>query len=123
MAVVFLTLDSVWLGLVAKKFYKKNLGHLMAKKPNFIAAAIFYAIFVIGLLTLVVSPASKEYDAIKAVWSGALFGLVCYATYDLTSHAFIKDWPLRVTLIDLIWGTFVSGVVAISGYWIASGLL
>ena len=94
----------------------------MAANPNFIAAAIFYALFLFGLLMLVVIPAGKAHSVTQALWSGALFGLVCYATYDLTSQAVIKNWPTTITVIDLFWGTFVTTVVALVGYWIASVL-
>lgn len=122
MAVAFLALDSVWLGLVAKSFYKKHIGHLMAAKPDFIAAGIFYFIFLFGMLMLVVLPAAKAHSLPQALWSGALFGFVCYATYDLTSQAVLKKWSVKVTVADLLWGTFVSAVVALLGYWIASVL-
>ena len=122
MAAVFLAFDGLWLGLIAKNFYQKYLGDLMAKNPNFMAAAIFYIIYLAGLMLLVVVPAGKAHSLMQALWGGALFGLVCYATYDLTSQAVIKNWPVRVTLVDLAWGTFVSTVVALVGYWVANVL-
>lgn len=122
MAVTFLAFDSVWLGVVAKNLYKKYIGHVMATNPNFIAAAVFYMLFLFGLLMLVVIPAGKAHSLTQALWGGALFGLVCYATYDLTSQAVIKNWPTTITVIDLFWGTFVTTVVALVGYWVASVL-
>jgi uncharacterized membrane protein len=122
MAVAFLALDSIWLGVVAKNLYKKYIGHVMAANPNFIAAGIFYAVFLFGLLMLVVLPAGRAHSLTQALWGGALFGLVCYATYDLTSQAVIKNWPTTITVIDLLWGTFVTTLVALIGYWASSVL-
>ncbi len=122
MAISFLALDGLWLGLVAKNFYKKYIGHIMAANPNFTAAGIFYTIYLFGLLMLVVLPAARANSLTQAIWSGALFGLVCYATYDLTSQAVIKNWPTTVTIVDLLWGTFVSTVIAVIGYWVATVL-
>lgn len=122
MGITFLALDSVWLGLVAKGFYKRHIGHLMTNNPNFVAAGIFYALFLFGLMMLVVIPAGKAYSVIQALWSGALFGLVCYATFDLTNQALLKNWPTTVTIIDLLWGTFVTTIVALVGYWVANVL-
>lgn len=122
MAVSFLVIDSVWLGLIAKNFYKKYIGYIMATNPNLRAAGLFYAIYLFGLMVLVVLPAARAQLFVQALWGGALFGLVCYATYDLTSQAVIKDWPTTVTVVDLLWGTFITTTVAAVGYWIASGL-
>lgn len=122
MGITFLALDSVWLGLVARGFYKRHIGHLMTNNPNFVAAGIFYALFLFGLMMLVVIPAGKAYSVIQALWSGALFGLVCYATFDLTNQALLKNWPTTVTIIDLLWGTFVTTIVALVGYWVANVL-
>ena len=122
MAVSFLALDGVWLGLVAKDFYKKHIGNLMAANPNLVAAGLFYSIYLFGLLMLVVLPAARAHSFMQVLWSGALFGLVCYATYDLTSQALIKDWPVTVTIVDLLWGTLVSTIIAVIGYWVASVL-
>ena len=123
MAAVFLAFDSIWLGLVAKNFYQKYIGDLMAKNPNFVAAAIFYLIYLFGLMVLVVIPAGKAHSLVQAIGGGALFGLVCYATYDLTSQAILKNWPVTVTIVDLCWGVFVTTIVALIGYWVAGVVL
>jgi len=122
MAVSFLAFDALWLGLVAKKFYKKYIGDLMATKPNFIAAGLFYAIYLFGVLMLVVIPAHRINSLTQLVWTGALFGFVCYATYDLTSQAVIKNWPVVVTIVDLLWGTFVTTILAVVGFWVMNVL-
>ena len=95
----------------------------MAKNPNFVAAAIFYLIYLFGLMVLVVIPAGKAHSLVQAIGGGALFGLVCYATYDLTSQAILKNWPVTVTIVDLCWGVFVTTIVALIGYWVAGVVL
>jgi uncharacterized membrane protein len=118
--VTFLMIDGAWLMLIAKNFYAKHLGYLMAKTPNLAAAGIFYLIYVFTLVVLIISPALQRGSLVTAILTGALFGLCAYATYDLTNLASIKDWPLVVTIIDLVWGTFVSGAVAGISYFILS---
>jgi len=114
----FLIIDGAWLMLIAKNFYAKHLGYLMAKNPNLAAAGIFYLIYIFTMVVLIISPALQKGSLITAILTGALFGLCAYATYDLTNLATIKDWPLLVTIVDLIWGTFVSGAVAGISYFI-----
>jgi uncharacterized membrane protein len=110
--VAFIVIDGVWLGLVARTFYRRHLGYLMAEKPNWAAAGIFYLLYAIGLTVFVVIPASDAGSVLEGLWRGALFGLVAYATYDLTNHATVRDWPAIVTGIDLAWGTALSASVA-----------
>lgn len=111
--VVFFAVDLVWLGVVAKDFYAKHLGHLMAKSVNWPAALIFYLIFILGLLVFVIQPALAEGSLLKALGMAALFGLVTYATYDLTNLATLKDWPILITVVDLTWGTALSTLVTL----------
>jgi uncharacterized membrane protein len=107
-------LDAAWLGLVAPAFYKKHIGFIMAEKPNWFAAVAFYLIFILGLTIFVVYPGWKNPDALLKVFLlGALFGFVTYATYDLTNQATLKNWPYVVTIVDLIWGTALTGVVSV----------
>lgn len=113
--VVFFAIDLVWLGLVAKDLYRRHLGFLMRDPVNWTAALIFYALFVVGLLYFVVNPALAEGSLAKAALAGALFGLVTYATYDLTNLATVKDWPLLITVVDLVWGTFVTAATSVIG--------
>ena len=114
----FLIIDGIWLTLIAKNFYAKHLGFLMSKTPNLAAAGIFYLIYILGMVVLVISPALQKHSLSQAIFMGALFGLCGYATYDLTNLATISNWPLLITVIDLIWGTFLSGAVAGISYWI-----
>ncbi|MCA9371972.1 DUF2177 family protein [Candidatus Woesebacteria bacterium] len=119
---VFFAIDMVWLGLVAKNFYAKQIGHLMKADVNWIAAIIFYLIFIAGLVVFVIAPAIEKGSWAHALIFGALFGLVCYATYDLTSLAVAKDWPLLVTIIDLIWGAVLAASVSVISFLIAHKL-
>ncbi|MBK8655156.1 MAG: DUF2177 family protein [Haliscomenobacter sp.] len=117
---VFFALDMVWLGLVAKNFYREQIGKLMKPDINWGAAIIFYLIFIGGLVVFVIAPAMEKGSWKHALLLGALFGLVCYATYDLTNLALAKDWPLLVTIVDLAWGAVLSASVSIATYLIAT---
>jgi len=114
--VIFLAIDMVWLLVVAKAFYARHLGYLMAQKPNLTAAFVFYLIFTAGLLFFVVQPALDAGSWQRALTVGLFFGLVTYATYDLTNHATIREWPLLITLVDITWGCVLSALTATLGY-------
>ena len=107
---VFLLIDGLWLGLAAPKFYQNNIGHLMADKVNFVPVIIFYFIYVFAILTFVVNPAVESGDLKRGILMAALLGLAMYSTYDLTNMATLKDWPAIVTVVDLVWGTFVTAL-------------
>ncbi|MDD3129339.1 MAG: DUF2177 family protein [Candidatus Izemoplasmatales bacterium] len=113
--VAFLAVDAIWLGLVAPKFYKSQIGGLMAEKPNFIAAGVFYVLFIAGLVYFILTGV-EEKELGKVLLTGAIFGFMTYATYDLTNLATLKDWPITVTIVDLIWGTFLSTSVTLISY-------
>ena len=117
---VFFAIDLVWLGVVAKNFYQQQLGHLMTPNVNWLAAIIFYLLFIVGTVIFAVQPALVEHNWLKALLLGALFGLLSYATYDLTNLATLKDWPTLVTIIDLLWGTTLSALVSVITYFIAT---
>ena len=119
---VFFTIDMVWLGLVAKDFYRAQIGALMKPDVNWVAAIIFYLIFIAGLVVFVIAPSMEKGSWMHALLFGALFGLVCYATYDLTNLAVTKDWPLLVTLVDLAWGATLATSVSAITYLIATKL-
>jgi len=120
--VIFLIIDAIWLGLVAPKFYREQIGHLMSERPNFIAALIFYLIFIVGVVYFVVNPAVDAQSVKKVLVSGMLFGFITYATYDLTNLATLKDWPLTVTIVDLIWGTTLSTSIGYLTYIIYNAI-
>lgn len=109
---VFFCIDMVWLGVVAKGFYRRHLGPLLSPKVNWMAAILFYLLFIFGLLVFIVRPAVLAGAPGRAFLLGALFGLIAYATYDLTNLATVKDWPLLVTVVDLVWGTVLGGSVS-----------
>ena len=116
---VFLAIDMVWLILVAKNFYAKHIGFLMSPRPNWLAAGLFYLLFIVGIVVFVVTPSLAQQSWTKALLFGALFGLITYATYDLTNLATLKNWPVIVTVVDLIWGTTLATLVSIITYLIA----
>jgi len=102
--------------------YSQKIGHLLAENPNLIPALIFYLIFIIGVIVFAVLPGYTNESIAKTILLGALFGLLTYSTYDLTNLATLKNWPISVTIIDIIWGTGISTVTAVAGYYIASWL-
>ncbi len=116
---IFFGLDMVWLGLAAKNFYAKQIGFLMKPNVNWAAAIVFYLLFLVGLVVFVIAPAVEKGSWERALLLGALFGLVSYATYDLTNLATLKDWPLALTVVDLTWGAVLAGSVSIGSYLIA----
>ena len=117
---VFFAIDMVWLVLVAKKFYAGQIGFLMKPDINWYAAIIFYLLFIVGLITFVISPAIEKHSWTHALLYGAFFGLVTYATYDLTNLATMKDWPVLVTIVDLAWGMVLASSVSVATYLIAA---
>jgi uncharacterized membrane protein len=120
---VFFVIDMAWLVLVAKNFYSKQIGFLMKPDITWYAAIIFYLLFIAGLVTFVISPAVEKHSWIHALLFGAFFGLVTYATYDLTNLSTMKDWPLLVTIVDLVWGMVVSASVSVLSYLIATRVI
>lgn len=114
----FLILDSAWLGWVAPRFYQAQIGFLLRDTPNWYAAGLFYLLFIAGLTVFVVMPAVSQNAIWTGVARGAFFGLVTYATYDLTNHATLRGWPLVVTVVDLVWGTFICAVTTLVSTWL-----
>lgn len=114
-------LDYLWLRVIATSWYEGGIGHLMAAKPNLWAAAAFYFLYPVGLVVFAALPANG--DVVKALTLGALFGLFCYGTYDVTNLAIMKDWPVGLTFIDIAWGAFVSaagaGAAALAVNWLS----
>ena len=119
---VFLAVDFLWLGVIAKQLYQRHLGHLFAESVNWAAAFLFYLIFVLGLMVFVIYPAFKNGALTQALWMGALLGLVTYATFEPTSLALIKEWPAGIVLVDIGWGIVLGGIVSTAGYGFAKWL-
>lgn len=110
-----LALEGVWLTVMASRFYKPRIGHLMAETPSLAPIALFYIVYLVGLVVLVVHPMLVGNAAtVKVLLMGALYGLVTYATYDLTNHATLRAWPTIVTVVDLVWGTSLTAIVALA---------
>jgi uncharacterized membrane protein len=110
--IAFFAIDMVWLGLVARTFYSKHLGFLMTPRPNWLAAILFYLLFIVGILVFVVVPGLEDNSLKTTLLRAALFGLITYATYDLTNLATVKDWPVLITVVDMAWGTVLSMAVS-----------
>jgi len=117
---VFLVMDAIWLGLIAQPFYQAQIGFLLAKKANWAAAGVFYLLYVAGLVFFVVEPALRTRATPgRAALRGAFFGLVAYATYDLTNLATVDRWPIVVTAVDMAWGTALGALTTLAGVWAA----
>jgi len=116
--IIFLGIDFVWLGTVARDLYRNQIGFLMKENFNMTAAFVFYLFFAAGITFFVVSRA-VELDSWKyALYVGLFFGFITYSTYDMTNFATIKDWPLTITVIDIIWGSFLCGTTSILSYYV-----
>ena len=115
---VFLIIDSFWLGLIARRLYRSQIGFLLRDKYNFKAAGVFYLFYLAGLVFFVITPAESWTFALLA---GLFFGFITYATYDITNLATIKDWPVKLTIIDIVWGSFIAGITSLITFLIAGG--
>ena len=123
MAVVFLAIDLVWLGLIAKNFYQKHLGRFFSDRVNWTAAIIFYFLFILGTMIFAVYPGVVQDSLLRAMIFGVLFGLFTYATYDLTNLATLKDWPVPIVIVDIIWGMVLCGTISAFGFGMAKWLI
>lgn len=115
---VFFAVDLLWLGVIAKSIYNKHLGSLLAEKVNWTSAIIFYCLFVGFMFLFVIFPAIEKDSVFRALWLGAAYGFITYATYELTNHAILKGWPSSIILIDLAWGMLLSTIVSVAGFYI-----
>ncbi len=117
---VFFVIDMTWLVLIARGFYKQQMGNLLRPDVIWWAAILFYLLFIVGILYYAVLPAHAAGDWTKALLYGALFGFFTYMTYDLTNYSTTRDWPLLLALVDILWGTVLSASVATVSFFIAS---
>jgi len=115
--IAFFALDMLWLGLIARKFYANQLGSLMADNPNWLVAIVFYAMYIVGIVFFAIRPAIEAEQVLKATLYGAMFGFFCYATYDLTNLATLRDWPTKMVFVDILWGIILTGSCATVGAW------
>jgi len=120
--VVFFAIDLTWIGLVAKKFYWGQMGSILKDDVNWVAALIFYLIYIVGIFFFAILPAVENNSVVTAIIYGAFLGFLCYATYDLTNLATLKGFPLKVALVDMVWGTILTGLVSVSGFYITRWL-
>ena len=120
--IVFLIVDMLWLGIIAKNLYQKYLSGFLTDRVNWTAALIFYLIYIVGISIFVIYPAVNKGSASNAILMGALFGIFTYATYDLTNLATLKGWPLSIVFIDIFWGAVLSAIVSFSGFHIIKWL-
>jgi uncharacterized membrane protein len=114
----FLAIDLAWLGVIARSFYRAQLSHLMRAEVNWVAAIVFYVLFVVGIVILVVWPAIERKSLLRAVLLGALLGVVTYSAYDLTNLAVLEGFPLVVAVVDVTWGAVLCGTVSGITYWV-----
>jgi uncharacterized membrane protein len=113
---IFFAIDMLWLGLVARKFYQNQLAGLLRPDVNWTAALVFYAVYIAGIIIFAVTPALEKQSLSHAIRMGALFGFFTYATYDLTNLATLKDWPVLVAGVDIVWGVILCSAVAAASY-------
>jgi uncharacterized membrane protein len=111
-------MDGIWLGLIAKDFYFNNLSHLLRENFNALAGGIFYLMYIAGVLYFAVLPALEDNSLRKALINGVILGLIAYGTYDMTNYAVTKDFPLKVALVDWLWGGIVTGSTATAAFYI-----
>lgn len=104
---IFLLLDFLWLMILARNYYQQKIGYLMASKPFLPAAFIFYCLYVVGILYLIISPTTL-FTQTETLIRGAVFGCMCYMTYDLSNWAAVKKWPAQLVVVDIVWGTFLT---------------
>jgi uncharacterized membrane protein len=120
--VVFFAIDMLWLGFIAKGFYGKHLSAFLSHQVNWVAAIVFYLLFIMGIFIFAIMPAVEKQSWVQAVLLGGLFGFFTYATYDLTNMATLKDWPLTVVIVDILWGFVLTACVSVSGFHIVTWL-
>lgn len=124
-AFVMVAVDMLWLGLIARTFYRDGIGHLMAEQPKIAAAVAFYVLYALGLLVFALAPQADNPAWGRTILMGGLFGFFAYATYDLSNLAMLRNWPVRLALVDMAWGTLISATAAAAGKaamnWVGKG--
>jgi uncharacterized membrane protein len=122
-AVLFFAIDILWLGLIAKGFYYKHLGHLFRDQVNWTAAGLFYSLYILGIMIFAILPGISSASLARTVFLGVLYGLFTYATYDLTNLATLKEWPVIIVVVDILWGMVLCGLVSAGGFAVATRFL
>jgi len=121
-ALVFFAIDLLWLGVIARNLYAKYLGHFLAERVNWVAAIIFYALYIVGIILFAIEPGVRSDSCSRAVIWGVLYGFFTYATYELTNLAILKNWPVTIVFIDIAWGMALCGIASAAGFWAATRL-
>ena len=116
---IFFGVDLIWLGIIAKDFYQKHLGFLLRPSPNWLAAGLFYLWYIFAIVYFALAPNLKSNSLAQAVITGAILGITAYATYDLSNLATLKDWPIIVVVVDILWGMVLTGVVTAIAFLVA----
>ena len=122
-SVIFLIIDVIWLSFATKSFYRPLLGELISDKPVMWAAGLFYLLYMFGMAVIVIQPCIEPSGLYKSLYTGFIFGLVAYGTYNLTNMAVIKDWSPTVTFVDMFWGGSLTALSATSGIFIAKKIV
>lgn len=119
--VVFFAVDFLWLWVAVPRLYRPELGERLRNRPNVTGAVAFYMLYLVGFVALAIVPGLREGSLWETLWRGSLFGLIAWATYDLTNQTTLKNWPLKITVIDITWGVVINSIVAVAGFY--GGLL
>ena len=122
-AILFFAIDILWLGVIAKNFYNRHLGRFFAERVNWTAAGLFYSLYILGIMIFAILPGISAASLIRTVTLGVLYGLFTYATYDLTNLATLKDWPVKIVVVDILWGMVLCGLVSAGGFLVATHFL
>jgi uncharacterized membrane protein len=122
-AILFFAIDILWLGVIAKNFYKRHLGRFFRERVNWTAASIFYSLYILGIMIFAILPGINYASLGRTVILGMLYGLFTYATYDLTNLATLKDWPVKIVVVDILWGVVLCGLVSAGGFLTATSFL
>ena len=122
-SVIFLIIDVIWLSFATKSFYRPLIGNLLADKPVIWAAALFYILYVFGMSLIVIQPCIDSDSIFKTIYTGFIFGLVAYGTYNLTNMAVLEGWSPTVTFVDMFWGGSLTAVSATTGLYIAKKIV
>jgi uncharacterized membrane protein len=115
-AIVFFGLDLLWLGMIAKSFYREQLGDLLSDRPDLAVSGLFYVVYVGGIVLFVIQPALQSQSWATALILGILLGMMAYGTYDMTNLATLRGWPVAMSVVDLAWGSMLTGLSATVGY-------
>ena len=118
--VALIAIDLIWLLGIAKNLYRNEMGDLMASEPKLLAGLAFYLLYALGACIFVIVPALSKQSWIYALQYGALFGLFCYMTYDLTNLAVVRNFPMQLAFVDIAWGSFVTALCAGFAYWVGN---